>query len=39
LKRVHVQPQAIAETQEAAAWYERQRPGLGIEVLLELDPP
>ena len=37
MKRVNVQPQATAETEEAAAWYERQRPGLGTEFILELD--
>jgi len=37
LIRVNVQPRAEAEADEAAAWYEAQQPGLGIEFLLELD--
>jgi plasmid stabilization system protein ParE len=37
LTRVNVQPRAEAEADEAAAWYEAQQPGLGIEFLLELD--
>ena len=34
---VNVQPHAEAEAEQAAAWYEAQQPGLGIELLLELD--
>jgi plasmid stabilization system protein ParE len=34
---VRIQPAARAEAEAAAAWYEEQRPGLGIEFLLELD--
>jgi plasmid stabilization system protein ParE len=37
LIRVNIQPSAEAEADEAAAWYEVQQPGLGIEFLLELD--
>ncbi len=34
---VNIQPRAEAEADEAAAWYEAEQPGLGIEFLLELD--
>ena len=37
MKPVNVQPRAEAEADEAAAWYEAEQPGLGIEFLLELD--
>jgi plasmid stabilization system protein ParE len=37
LIQVHVQPWAVADVSEAVAWYEVQRPGLGIEFVLELD--
>jgi plasmid stabilization system protein ParE len=37
LKLVNIQPRAEAEADEAAAWYEAEQPGLGIEFLLELD--
>jgi plasmid stabilization system protein ParE len=37
LTRVNIQPQALAEAEEAALWYERQRPGLGIQFILELN--
>jgi toxin ParE1/3/4 len=37
LKPVNIQPRAQAEADKAAAWYEAQQPGLGIEFLLELD--
>ena len=37
MKRVNIQPRAEAEADEAAAWYEAEQPGLGIEFLLELD--
>jgi len=37
LKSVNVQPRAEAEADEAAAWYEAEQPGLGIEFLFELD--
>jgi plasmid stabilization system protein ParE len=37
LKPVNIQPRAEAEADEAAAWYEAEQPGLGIEFLLELD--
>ena len=37
LIRVNIQPSAEAEADEAAAWYEAQQPGLGMEFLLELD--
>lgn len=34
---VNIQARAAAEADEAAAWYEAEQPGLGIEFLLELD--
>jgi plasmid stabilization system protein ParE len=37
LNSVNIQPRAEAEADEAAAWYEAEQPGLGIEFLLELD--
>jgi plasmid stabilization system protein ParE len=37
LTRVSIQPGAEADANEAAAWYEAQQPGLGIEFVLELD--
>jgi plasmid stabilization system protein ParE len=37
LRAVKIQPHAEAEADEAAAWYEAEQPGLGIEFLLELD--
>jgi plasmid stabilization system protein ParE len=37
LKSVNIQPRAEAQADEAAAWYETEQPGLGIEFLLELD--
>jgi plasmid stabilization system protein ParE len=37
LTSVNIQPRAEAEADEAAAWYELEQPGLGIEFLLELD--
>jgi plasmid stabilization system protein ParE len=37
LIRVNIQPRAEAESDEAAAWYDAQQPGLGIEFVLELD--
>jgi len=37
LSPVSIQPQAHADAERAAAWYETQRPGLGIEFVLELD--
>ena len=37
MKSVKIQPRAEAEADEAAAWYEAEQPGLGIEFLLELD--
>jgi len=37
LSRVNVQPGAEADADEAAAWYEAQQAGLGIEFVLELD--
>lgn len=37
MKPVNIQPRAEAEADEAAAWYEAEQPGLGIEFLLELD--
>jgi hypothetical protein len=37
LNRVNIQPDASADTAQAAGWYEAQRPGLGIEFVLEVD--
>lgn len=37
MNRVNIQPRARAEAEAAAAWYETQRLGLGIEFVLELD--
>lgn len=37
MTRLNVQPQASAEAYEAAARYESQRSGLGVEFVLELD--
>ena len=34
---VHIQPAAHSDVDEAAGWYETQRPGLGIEFILEFD--
>ncbi|MCU0835671.1 MAG: type II toxin-antitoxin system RelE/ParE family toxin [Chromatiaceae bacterium] len=33
--RVHIRPEAEADLEEAAAWYERQREGLGQDFLDE----
>ena len=30
---LRVEPEALAELQEAASWYNRERPGLGLEFL------
>jgi len=37
LIRLRLQPQARLDAEQAAAWYEGERPGLGIEFTLELD--
>ena len=37
MNRVHIQPGAVADVDEAAGWYEKQRAGLGIEFVLEFD--
>jgi plasmid stabilization system protein ParE len=37
LNRVNIQPEAQAEADRAAAWYESQRVALGVEFILELD--
>jgi plasmid stabilization system protein ParE len=34
--RVIIRPNAVADLQEAWAWYESQRPGLGDELLIEV---
>lgn len=34
---LRVQPQARLDAEHATAWYEAERPGLGIEFILELD--
>jgi plasmid stabilization system protein ParE len=35
--KLRIESAAEAETQEAAEWYERQRPGLGLEFLVAVD--
>jgi plasmid stabilization system protein ParE len=37
LKSVEIQPRAEAEAADAAAWYDAEHPGLGLQYLLELD--
>lgn len=37
LNIVHIRPEASADTEEAAVWYENQRSGLGVEFVLEVD--
>jgi plasmid stabilization system protein ParE len=37
LNRAYIQPRASADAVNASAWYERQKPDLGIEFILELD--
>jgi plasmid stabilization system protein ParE len=37
LKELRIQPAAVEDAETAAGWYEAQRPGLGIEFILELD--
>ena len=37
MNRVNIRLQASSEADEAAAWYEARRPGLGVEFVLELD--
>ena len=37
MNRVNIQPEAQAEADRAAAWYESQRVDLGVEFILELD--
>ena len=37
MTRVSIQRGAEADAEQAAAWYEAQQPGLGIEFVLELD--
>jgi plasmid stabilization system protein ParE len=37
LKDLHIQPAAVRDAETAPKWYEAQRPGLGIEFILELD--
>lgn len=37
MNSTNVQPRAEADADEAAAWYEAEQPGLGIEFILELD--
>lgn len=34
---IQIQPGAFADAVEAATWYEAQRPGLGVEFILQLD--
>lgn len=35
--KLRIEAAAEAETREAAEWYERQRPGLGLEFLVAVD--
>ncbi len=35
--KVRIDPDAYAETREAAAWYEQRHPGLGMEFLAAVD--
>lgn len=37
MNRVNIQPEAHAEADRAATWYESQQGNLGVEFLLELD--
>ena len=37
MNRVNIQPAAVADTAEAASWYESQLADLGIEFILEID--
>lgn len=37
MKELRIQPAAVEDAETAAKWYEAQRPGLGIEFILELD--
>lgn len=37
MKRFWIEPVALTEFAEAAAWYESQRPGLGDEFIAEVD--
>ena len=36
-RRFRIEPEASAELEEAAIWYEHQRPGLGVEFLEAID--
>ena len=35
--KIRIRPQAERDTRRAFSWYEKQRPGLGRELALELD--
>jgi len=37
VKRFWIEPVALGESEDAAAWYESQRPGLGDEFIAEVD--
>ena len=37
MKPIDMDPRAKAEYQAAVAWYEEQRAGLGVELILEVD--
>lgn len=37
MTRLYIQPRVEVEAEHAAAWYEVQQPGLGMEFILELD--
>jgi len=37
VKRFWIEPVALGEFEDAAAWYESQRPGLGDEFIAEVD--
>lgn len=34
---VYIEPSAFSDIEEASAWYDSQRPGLGTEFILQLD--
>jgi toxin ParE1/3/4 len=37
ISRIELHPEALAEMEEAAAWYEARRPGLGLEFVAEIE--
>ena len=36
-RALRIEPEALAELQEAASWYERKRPGLGVQFVDAVD--